>query len=242
MKTYLEYPKAHLYTNLKELIALSLDEVKSVQDEIDKVKLENEKIYSENKAEIDEFIENQIANFASMGIDVYKYKKTKNKIERNGYIRWFATNIVDPLTNKWCKMPLTPTAKSSNEVDGNIVIHIAGTMTDLESVYLQAKYQYNDSIKGDEKYTNSVKYAEEHDIEIPTDLDTELVWGYVNEIAMELYLECELPDGKEIWIDCCEECDRFVVGDHRCDCGNVRVSIEVDGDFEKGFYYYTTSC
>lgn len=70
MKTYLEYPKAHLYTNLKELIALSLDEVKSVQDEIDKVKLENEKIYSENKAEIDEFIENQIANFASMEIDV----------------------------------------------------------------------------------------------------------------------------------------------------------------------------
>lgn len=57
MKTYLEYPKAHLYTNLKELIALSLDEVESVQDKIDKVKLEKEKIWSENKAEIDAFIE-----------------------------------------------------------------------------------------------------------------------------------------------------------------------------------------
>lgn len=241
MKAYLEYPGKLLFTNLKELISLSLDEVKEIEKNIENVKMQNQEILKQNQAEVEEFIEKQVANFAAMGIDVHKYKKTKYKTEKNGYVRWFATNVVNPLTEKWCKMYQPPHAKVENEIDG-IKISIIGTMTDLESVYKKAKQQYNDAIKSNAEYLKSIEYAEKHDIEIPKDLSPKSTWDYVNEIASENYFENELPEGTEIQIDCCDECDSFTVGNHRCECGNIRVSIEIEGNHVDGFYYYATPC
>lgn len=34
------------------------------------------------------------------------------------------------------------------------------------------------------------------------------------------------------------ECAGWQVGDRRCECGNRRVSIEVDGDEKTGYYAY----
>ena len=38
--------------------------------------------------------------------------------------------------------------------------------------------------------------------------------------------------------DNCENCRGYEVGSHRCECGNRRLSITVDGDFVNGFYAY----
>lgn len=41
------------------------------------------------------------------------------------------------------------------------------------------------------------------------------------------------------WLDDdADECAGWQVGEHRCDCGNRRVSICTDGDSTNGFYAY----
>ena len=37
------------------------------------------------------------------------------------------------------------------------------------------------------------------------------------------------------------ECEGWQVGERRCDCGNRRVSIEVDGTDETGYYAYASA-
>jgi hypothetical protein len=39
-------------------------------------------------------------------------------------------------------------------------------------------------------------------------------------------------EGKTIEIKCCDECSKWTVGEHRCSCGNRRMYLEFDGDFE----------
>jgi hypothetical protein len=60
----------------------------------------------------------------------------------------------------------------------------------------------------------------------------------VNDMAIEKYIEEYYPDGAEVNIKCCDECSTWIVGEHRCSCGNRRMYLESDGDIVNGLYVY----
>lgn len=56
--------------------------------------------------------------------------------------------------------------------------------------------------------------------------------------ARKRYINENYPDGEEIYIDCCDECNTWVIGEYRCSCGNRRIYIECDGNMFDGYCAY----
>jgi len=52
---------------------------------------------------------------------------------------------------------------------------------------------------------------------------------------METYIAENYPDGDIVTIDCCDDCNEWTVGQHRCSCGNRRMYLQWDEDC--GFAY-----
>ncbi len=44
----------------------------------------------------------------------------------------------------------------------------------------------------------------------------------------------QYEDGDEVHIDCCDDCSLWVIGEHRCSCGNRRMNLESYGSFLDG--------
>lgn len=64
--------------------------------------------------------------------------------------------------------------------------------------------------------------------------------GVIAEVYNEAgkrWLEENYPAGSEVSCPC-DECGTYIVGERRCNCGNIRVSVSVDGVFGK-FYVVT---
>lgn len=55
----------------------------------------------------------------------------------------------------------------------------------------------------------------------------------------EFWVTANYPDGMEMDISVCSECDIWVVGEHRCSCGNRRMMLEVEGNALDGYYAYS---
>lgn len=58
----------------------------------------------------------------------------------------------------------------------------------------------------------------------------------------DTYYESIYVQGEEEEIDCCSECASYTVGEYRCSCGNVRISLTIEGNLQEGYYYYYESC
>ena len=56
------------------------------------------------------------------------------------------------------------------------------------------------------------------------------------------WLKENYPEGTEVYIDCCGECETWTFGENRCDCGNVRIDYWVEVASNGEFYLFTTSC
>ena len=58
-----------------------------------------------------------------------------------------------------------------------------------------------------------------------------------NEHAREFFREENFPDGTEVYLKHgCDECSDWTVGEHRCSCGNRRISLCIEGNLIDGFY------
>ena len=62
----------------------------------------------------------------------------------------------------------------------------------------------------------------------------------VKEADKAAWVAANHPNGSAMTVDCCDECDSWTVGEHRCDCGNRRIYMEVEGSFGK-WYAYTAA-
>lgn len=68
-------------------------------------------------------------------------------------------------------------------------------------------------------------------------LDSEYLLSLVLGCAKDKYVADNYPDDEEVSFDQCDDCSTWVVGEHRCSCGNRRVSLCVEGTFDN-FYAY----
>lgn len=84
-------------------------------------------------------------------------------------------------------------------------------------------------------------YAENNEIDIEGLTDSQ-IRTKIEDIAGNKYLEEYYNKGETLKIDACDECDTYSYGDYRCSCGNVRISMTVEGSLAEGYYSYPEGC
>jgi len=93
--------------------------------------------------------------------------------------------------------------------------------------------------KRDEKSNAALRKAiqilVEKGIDVPDD-NTKTV-NLVDEILRKEFVENEFAKGDIIDAPC-DECGEWEIGSHRCNCGNRRISLTVDGNIIDGYYGY----
>ena len=91
------------------------------------------------------------------------------------------------------------------------------------------------------KYIKALDYIKEHSLNPEHCVTTDDYIELCNEHAKEVYFES--MTGEEISVthgdgdDCI-----YSIGAHRCECGNNRYYLEIEGDFVTGFYSYGQWC
>jgi hypothetical protein len=72
----------------------------------------------------------------------------------------------------------------------------------------------------------------------PEELKTATALGATTEqlemLIKERYAQSQM--GENIGISCCQECDDYTMGEHRCSCGNRRISATAEGYYSNGEY------
>lgn len=117
----------------------------------------------------------------------------------------------------------------------------------LEDLYFKIKETIKAMVesvsKDDTIYKKSLAYIVEHDLDTTGCVTIKDHYRLANDHAEEAYREEILASGEVIDVthgdgDDCE----WEVGEHRCQCGNNRYYLEVEGDFINGFYSYGQWC
>lgn len=243
MPHYKPFPQSELIRDWGKLIKLSREEVVKLYDnwqEIDKENKEtNKRLYDEKSNKLKEVSE----YLRSIGVDVFKYKSGGFFTQKNGYQSWFEKNVVNKISEKYPHNRYSiPTAHSTSvEVDG-VTLSNNQSPTNIVELYDKIIHQYNYKIKEinktDKLLIKSIEYATTHNINIE-DLNPKDIIYTVVEAAKDKYLKENVPDGSEVYLKHeCYECSTYIMGEHRCSCGNRRISVVVEGNLIDGFYHY----
>ena len=93
-----------------------------------------------------------------------------------------------------------------------------------------AKEAYN--LRYEAVFKTAEKYMTQEEVKIARVLKTPIE-NLENYLA-EMYVLAST--GEVIPISCCDECDQYTVGEHRCSCGNRRISVSAEGHVHNGEY------
>ena len=116
---------------------------------------------------------------------------------------------------------------------GNKYENLLEEVRKIKSTELLKKTSEN---KSKEDFKVYMEYAIKNNI-VPDSPEKLII--YVNEHARESFREENFPDGTEVYLKHgCDECSDWTVGEHRCSCGNRRISLTIEGNLINGFYGY----
>lgn len=242
VKKIIEYPNRDLLSNWEKLSSLPREEVVKLSKEWSEIHEKNIEIHNGNMKEKTKNLEQIINNMKNAGIDIYKWKTTKGKLEKNGYKGWFNTNVIKELDRIYGYFtPSIPKYVNVGKVVNGIKVNLSVRAIYLLEGYdeIVAQIKNAEPVKKENKLLEaSINYANKNNIDISGLSDNKTV-NKVNEIARENFLKEEYPDGTVVELDGeCGYCETYVVGERRCECGNRRIAITVDGNLLSGFYCY----
>ena len=245
-KNLIEYKNQNLLSDWEKLSKMSREEVVSIQKEWNEIYKQNKELASDNLQIKEEIIAGIVEKMKESGIEVYKYKKTKYKLEKNGYVAWFNKNVIDALDHKYKTfVPSVPKFNFVKKPVFGISVTLPSNILYLLEGYDEIIKQLSSVKKNEEKSPTllaALIYAKENGVNIEGLSDAKTI-ETVNEFAGKKYLETECPDGTEVSLDGeCDYCDEYTVGESRCSCGNRRIYIELDGNFMTGFFWYPMGC
>jgi len=222
------------YEGVSENMLSMLDEdLEYIEDMWDSVRKHNAEVSRENRI-LSQQVTNIIVDmFNSIEMPVFKkslhgkvigeykeFKAIKKRIgEIFGYERW--------------------TRPSPHEimVNGNRVRSNCSPVTLLQLVKLGRQHKAKKN-KRDEEYIASIKYLVSNGVDVDVNSDRSEIISDAYDLYASKLREEKYPDGTELDIDICDECDIWVVGDHRCSCGNIRVELISEGNIVDGIYFY----
>ena len=241
--TYKTFPLLNLQRDWEKLISYTEEQIKDLQNEWLQIhegnrykSVEVAKMRNEKRKEIEQALKNA-------GI-TYEKKQKSLSSHSVGYLAWFDKNVVQELAKKYPSynnsFPSPSMSPNAQEVNG-VTVKLHRSVSNIVDLHRAVTHEYNRVIKQREEdnllLVRSIEYATKNGIPLEG-MTSHSIIATVRESAVEEYLRNELPDGMEINISSCSECSTYTVGEHRCDCGNSRIGIVVEGDIVSGFYYY----
>lgn len=99
------------------------------------------------------------------------------------------------------------------------------------------KHKEQQELKENKIYLKAVNLATKYNIDPASYTDSNKLIYDVTQKAQEEWRVEHHPDGSEMSFDACE-CRRWSVGERRCDCGDRRVYLDIEGDLLSGFFAY----
>lgn len=211
--------------------------IETINNEWQEIQKENLAIYIEN-CEREKNLHKEISEFLkTKGLIPFTYG-------RNGSIknsRWL-TLMLSELPKPPFSYGSIPKLDSNKfrQIDG-ISIHINDSdniLAQYDSIKKQLERAKEANIKRNKLLAASYKYISDNNLSFTGGPDQAI--ELANSKAGEAWLEKNYPDGTAIDIDdnyC--ECETYIMGEHRCSCGNRRIEANFDGDILSGFYITT---
>lgn len=237
MKSYKTYENSNLIKDYARLLKMTKEEVKNIVKEWEEIRLYNSSTYIENNKEYTEEVKSIANDLDSKGIFVYKSLKRGQK-ERD-FTSWFNTNIAAPLKHRYylTRFPGEPRTTCYVPIDFKVEIDSvtiprinSSNLLDIwNAVHRYYKIGIEQIRKTNENYQKCIKFAIENDILVDIDSTPNEIITKVTEIASQKWLNGTYHEGESISIDCCDDCDTYYYGEHRCSCGNRRISTYVEG-------------
>lgn len=234
---YKKYEQRELIREWEKLYAKNREDVIRIEEEWKRVEEYNEEVWQEclNKMGVAlREIEGVLAK------ERVEYRKTGG---RGGYYAWYENNILRPVKRRYLRdQPRKPEAFTGVQVIKGIEVLNNVSPVGLVKLYdiihrdYRIKKQRED--RDNKLLQESVRYADRNNIDIEG-LGSDDIIRIVNDFAEEEYRIKHLPIGTEVYLkNECLECSTYTVGDRRCECGNRRIGMEVEGNIVEGFISY----
>lgn len=243
MSLYANFPKANLVTDWGQLLKLSSEEVASLHEQWVDIHSTNKRKSIEVVAQFNAKLAEVVTCMESQGIEVYNYKRNSIIPQKTGFKAWFKNNVVDDLTKKYPSYTrdFPRLSTGSKEVDG-VKLYNNQSPIGIVEFHRILTYQYERGIKelrkSDKLLVKAVEYSTVNQLDISGLTPKEII-NNATEDAKNKYVDTHHPNGSEVHLKHeCDECSTFIMGSTRCSCGNVRISIVVEGDLLDGFYSY----
>lgn len=243
---YKVYSRANLIHNWAELLTLTKEEVEGIQHEWEAIKLYNNRLEKEMQSKRQEARKKAEESMLALGIEVRKFDERSVFPKVTGYLPWFKKNVLDAIDKQYpsCNREIPRAYIGKKEVNG-ITLHNNVSPSNLRELYLRISSQYDrkkkEADKTDKLLIKSIQYASENNIDIENLLPKEII-ETVDDIARQNYI-AQIEKGEEVYIKhACSECDTHITGEHKCSCGNARISIEIYGNVLEGLSHDYKSC
>jgi hypothetical protein len=197
---------------------------------------ENSVIWRYNNALYAEAIGKTVIFFTDCGVKFYKRSATGKVTGMYKEAKLFADALKGRyrVTQPSCPYIFKITYK------GEVVNTGSGdTLTMLETAKRMIENIDKQAVAKSESFKKSLKVAAENNIDISGCGSPQEIYNLVNETMQERWISENYPDGTSVYLKhTCDSCNEWIVGDHRCSCGNRRMYLLVEGDFISGFYAY----
>ena len=96
-----KFEKAELIRDWESLLKLKREDVENIEASWEEIILFNKEAFKTLTEERDTKIKEICKHFEELGIEIYKYKKKGFFTEKNGYLKWFETNVIKEIRNKY---------------------------------------------------------------------------------------------------------------------------------------------
>lgn len=237
MPYMMEYKDIRIFSSYEvvseDVLGMPDADLEYIEDMWDSVRKHNADVSRENRLLLKQATNIIVGMFNSIDMPVYKkslhgkvigeykeFKAIKKRIEEIfGYERW--------------------TRPSPHEimVNGERVRSNYSPVTLLQLVKL-GRHHKEKKNKRDEEYIASIKYLLSNGVDVDVNSDRCEIISDAYDLYTSKLREEEYPDGMELDIDICDECNVWIVGEHRCSCGNIRVELVSEGNIVDGIYFY----
>lgn len=232
---YKQFENVNILKDFKALLSMTDEQIQSLSDKWEQTQKENEQIFKDNLSIRDAFLKEVIALFEKAGI---KMVNRGLKIEYSPLYKKIIKDIPHaPL------IPISPfyhhNSSISVDIDGLKFEFSTMNIRSLKEYHKNFIYRYNQCKKAYDLSKSilvaSIEYCVKNNLDITGKSEKEIV-EFTDENARNDFISKKYPEGTIISIDdnICD-CETWTVGDHRCSCGNRRISLNIEGNI-LGYY------
>jgi hypothetical protein len=236
-----EQPKTYIhYTSVpctwEGILSMGYDKVVEIVKSWKEISAQNVEIYKFNNNLFNDALLIVKNVFDESGVKYFRtgaYGKVLGKTKE-------AVVFMDTLAVKYkIRQPSCPSLSSISYNNERLSTISGDPLATLQSAKRSYEFKLKQKEDASKHFQMAMKVAKEENIDISNCANSDEVYRTVNLFMRDKFEADNYPVGTKMELKHgCDYCSEWEVGDHRCSCGNRRVSLCVEGDFISGFYAY----